>query len=63
LRLLDVTESGSFDLQPIVNSEGNISNLGANVLAFSITIRPDEQTLRIAGLCLNIFSYRLLSLF
>jgi hypothetical protein len=54
IRALDIAEACPLHLKPGVASQGQLSNLGADMLAFAITIRPDEQCLGIASLRLDI---------
>jgi hypothetical protein len=42
-RSLDVAETGSKDLQIPIRLESNVTDLGTYVLAFAITIGPDEK--------------------
>jgi hypothetical protein len=57
LRSLNIVEIGSLDNNPRVRFACNISDFSANVLAFSIAVRPYEQNVRIPSLSLDIPSY------
>jgi hypothetical protein len=53
-RPFDIAELSSFDLDPGVAFLGRISDLTSNVLAFTVTICPDEQSFAELGLLLDI---------
>ena len=49
-RSLDVAEPRPAYLQSGIGLEGNTTNLGADMLAFTIAIRPDEEDSGTPGL-------------
>ena len=55
LRSFCVTELGSFDLNPIITTLSLFPHFCANMLPFSITVGPDEQSLGVFGLVSNVF--------
>lgn len=61
-RSLDVAEARSPNLHVWVRLQRNITNLSPDMLAFAITISPDEQDARIPGLRLDIARYSLFGL-
>ena len=59
-RLLDVAEPGALHLQGTLAFEGYLTNLSANVFAFAVTVGPNEETMTVAGLFLNVVGDSLL---
>jgi len=53
-RSLCVAEFGSFHLNPRIPRPRLVSDLGTDVFALSITIRPDKQCLAVSGLVANV---------
>lgn len=53
-RAFCVAKLGSLDLNPAISCFRLITDLGANMLAFTITIGPDEQCFGVLGLFPNI---------
>lgn len=54
VRFLGVAELGALDLDVRIAPSRLIPDFGAYVLAFTIAIRPDEQSFGILGLLLDI---------
>jgi hypothetical protein len=52
---LNVAESGSFDLNARIAFAGNVSDLGADVFTFSVTVGPDEKDVAVSSLLLDVF--------
>jgi len=48
-RFLDIAEPRPLDLKPSVGFQRNISDFRPNVLALTITVRPDKQSRSIAS--------------
>jgi hypothetical protein len=53
-RSLGIAEPGSFDLDACISTFGLIANFATNVLSFTITIGPDEQSFAVPGLISNV---------
>lgn len=62
LRSLDVTESCSLDIEPVIALFGGFPYLIPDVFAFSITIGPDTQCIAMTCLLFDVFGYFLLVL-
>lgn len=62
-RSLDIAEARSPNLHVWVRLQRNITNLSADMLAFAITISPDEQDVRPPGLRFDIARYNLFVLY
>ncbi len=56
IRSLDVAESCSLDFEATVRLYGNVSDLGADVLSFSVAVGPYKQSSRTSGLSLDVLS-------
>jgi hypothetical protein len=61
-RPLNIAESRSLDLNPLVAFSGCSADLTSNMFALTITICPDEQGSCVLGLILDIFGNRVLFL-
>lgn len=57
-RPLDIAKFGPLDLKTRITFEGYISDFRTDVLPFSVTIRPDEQSARVSSLGLDVLGYR-----
>lgn len=62
VRSLHVTEMGTLNLDPSITQPRCLNDLMSDVLAFAITICPDDQKSRILGLALEVLGNRLLIL-
>ena len=62
LRSFNIAESGTLDRNTRVAGAGRFNNLMADMLALSITIRPDDKEAGESGLISNVLCDRLLVL-
>ena len=59
LLLLDVAEFRSFHLKALIDSQSNVANFSANVLAFAVTVSPNTQGSSISSVRFNVLLYAL----